>query len=95
MEGVAGAGGRSIVRWRLMPGQMLAHRGWQDEYVLFNNLSGDTHLLGANAIALLLDLRDQAIDSHELDTDEAAALRELLGELVRLGLVVAETAEQP
>jgi PqqD family protein of HPr-rel-A system len=39
--------------WRLAPGQLLAHRCWDGEYVLYNDLSGDTHLLGAPAFALL------------------------------------------
>lgn len=87
MGNPAVAEGNSTLRWQLMPGQLLVHRGWQDEYVLFNNLSGDTHLLGADAIALLLDLRDEPISSAELATGDAAGLRELLDSLVGLGLV--------
>lgn len=43
--------------WRVTPGQALRYRQWQGEYVLYNDLSGDTHLLGADAIALLLALQ--------------------------------------
>lgn len=39
--------------WRLAPGQQLALHGWDGEYVLYNDLSGDTHLLGESAVALL------------------------------------------
>lgn len=62
--------------WRLAPGQMLAHRGWDGEYVLYNDLSGDTHLLAAPALRLL-----QAL--HQCPRSEAAlaaALPELEGE---------------
>ena len=44
--------------WQLMAGQLLQHRSWDGaEYVLYNDLSGDTHLLGADALELLLTLR--------------------------------------
>lgn len=39
--------------WQLVPGQSLRHRGWNDEFVVYNELSGDTHLLGADAMHLL------------------------------------------
>lgn len=87
MEGAAGVGGRVMLRWQLLPGQLLSYRSWQDEYVLFNNLSGDTHLLGEAAIALLLDLRDGAIDADEIAGDDHAATRALLAQLAGLGLV--------
>jgi PqqD family protein of HPr-rel-A system len=43
--------------WRLRPGQTLQHRQWDGECILYNDLSGDTHLLGDGAIELLLALR--------------------------------------
>jgi PqqD family protein of HPr-rel-A system len=43
--------------WRVTPGQHLAHRGWQDEFVVYNNLSGDTHLIDGDTLALLTQLR--------------------------------------
>lgn len=40
--------------WRLMPGLALRYRTWDNEsYVLYNNLSGDTHLTDAAAIEVL------------------------------------------
>ena len=39
--------------WRLAPGQRLLHRCWDGECVLYNDLSGDTHLLDEFALALL------------------------------------------
>jgi PqqD family protein of HPr-rel-A system len=43
--------------WRLAPGQRLLHRCWDGECVLYNDLSGDTHVLDEVALALLLQLR--------------------------------------
>lgn len=43
--------------WRVTPGQHLAHRGWQDEFVVYNNLTGDTHLIDGDTLALLMQLR--------------------------------------
>ena len=40
-------------RWRLRPGQHLLHRQWDDEFVVFNNLSGDCHLLDEAGFAVL------------------------------------------
>lgn len=44
--------------WSLRPGQTLQHRQWDGETVVYNDLSGDTHLLGDAAIVLLQALRD-------------------------------------
>ena len=76
----------SVMCWQLLPGQLLTHRSWQDETVLFNDLSGDTHLLGADALALLFDLRDGPITADELGGDDGGT-RALLDHLVALGLV--------
>ncbi len=57
--------------WHVLPGQRLQYRQWEQEAVLFNDLSGDTHLLDADALALLLAVRDGAGD--------VAALRAALG----------------
>jgi hypothetical protein len=70
--------------WRLVPGQSLLHRGWHDACVLFNDLSGATHLLGNVALALLLALRDGDITADELATPEVA---DLLAALQRLDLI--------
>ncbi len=39
--------------WQLMPGQSFRLRRFDDEFVLFNDLSGDTHLLSDEAVHLL------------------------------------------
>jgi PqqD family protein of HPr-rel-A system len=87
--------------WRLTPGQRLRHRQWQGESVLYNDLSGDTHLLADSAIHLLLALqagpatqaalaagvrREFAGDDGEVDDATVAGL---LGELQALVLIEA------
>jgi PqqD family protein of HPr-rel-A system len=42
--------------WRVVPGQQLTCRSWDGEYVLYNSLSGDTHLLGEAALRVLRSL---------------------------------------
>lgn len=88
--------------WRVIPGQSLRYRQWDgdEEAVLYNDLSGATHLLGPAALCLLEALRAAPGDEAAL----AAALRtsfevdeETLGEelaalldgLVRLDLIEA------
>jgi PqqD family protein of HPr-rel-A system len=63
--------------WQVTPGQSLEHRGWDDEFVIYNDLSGDTHLIGGDALALLLCLQEGARDE--------AALREALDPTAREG----------
>ncbi|GGY25447.1 HPr-rel-A system PqqD family peptide chaperone [Pseudoduganella albidiflava] len=70
--------------WRLVPGQALLHRGWDGAFVLYNDLSGDTHLLSEEAMALLLALRDGDVTPEEL---AALELAELLATLRRLDLI--------
>lgn len=41
------------VTWRLAPGQRLLHRCWDGECVIYNDLSGDTHLLDEFTFELL------------------------------------------
>ncbi|SEN85228.1 PqqD family protein, HPr-rel-A system [Duganella sp. CF517] len=54
------------ISWRLTAGQQLRRRQWDGECVLYNDLSGDTHLLGADALALLLALRAGPASSDAL-----------------------------
>lgn len=76
-------------RWRLVPGQLLRARGWDDEFVVYNDLSGDTHLIDAAAMAVLLDL--QAAPAGLVLTsgadDDPSALDELLGTLEIASLI--------
>jgi len=85
--------------WRITPGQELHYREWDDEFILFNNLSGDTHLLGVTAICLLQALQlhgaedDVLTDSLcasleiERDSDVENDVRNLLNDLQSLHLV--------
>lgn len=87
--------------WRLASGQHLASWGWDDEFVVYNNLSGDTHLLDGDSMALLEQLRSApaSIDAlvaafvASVNPDDAAALPEtilsMLGQLNKLHLVTA------
>jgi PqqD family protein of HPr-rel-A system len=68
---VSGNGGAP--RWHLAPGQLLAHRGWDGEYVLYNDLSGDTHLLAEPALRVLQALQRGPCDEAALDALLATA----------------------
>jgi PqqD family protein of HPr-rel-A system len=78
------------VVWCIAPGQQLATWGWEDEFVLYNNLSGDTHLFGGDSIAVLEHLQQNpstldvliAAFSGDIDPDDAAALPETLTALL-------------
>jgi len=79
--------------WRLVSGQCLAHRGWDGEYVVYNDLSGDTHLFGDDAMQLLLQLRagptDEEALAHALEValDEREGFAVMLVELRALSLI--------
>jgi PqqD family protein of HPr-rel-A system len=83
--------------WRLTPGQALACREWQGEYVLYNDLSGDTHLLAEDAVLLLLAVQrapqDAAALAARLNADypeanlSADEVAVLLAQLQSLSLV--------
>jgi PqqD family protein of HPr-rel-A system len=82
--------------WRLTPGQALRRRGWDGEHLLYNDLSGDTHLLAEPAILLLLALQQQARPQAALAPlagfpdsapDAADAIDALLADLEALSLV--------
>lgn len=88
--------------WRLIPGQLLNYRCWDDEAVLYNDLSGATHLLGSAALCILETLRcgparntvlsaallaEFEIEPSHLDEELAG----LLDSLARLDLIEALT----
>ena len=87
--------------WQLAAGQQLRYRVWDDEGVVYNDLSGDTHLLGAPAMHLLLTLRAAPAGAPALaealraaiEVDPAddlhAAVAGLLAELQALALIEA------
>lgn len=79
--------------WRVTPGQCLRHAEWDDEAVVFNDLSGDTHLLDGAALHILRTLQGGAAGEAALAAafdDEAAAagaLGAILGQLEALALI--------
>jgi PqqD family protein of HPr-rel-A system len=77
--------------YRLAPGQLLRRREWDDEVVLYNDLSGDTHLLSGDASALLLVLQEGPRPAPELaallGAGDADALQGVLDELSDLALI--------
>ena len=60
--------------WRVTPGQALRFRQFDDEFVLYNDLSGDTHLLGETAMHLLSVLQHGPASPEALRASLAAAL---------------------
>ncbi|MDN4057014.1 HPr-rel-A system PqqD family peptide chaperone [Massilia sp. YIM B02769] len=90
---------RSPPIWRLVPGQRLVHRCHDGECVLFNDLTGDTHLLGQDVLDLLGLLRGASQPAALLATLLAGAdadagtldeLDEVLADLAALNLVEAQ-----
>jgi PqqD family protein of HPr-rel-A system len=85
--------------WRLAPGQTLRHRNWQGEVVLYNDLSGDTHLLDESALHLLQALQNGPASEaglaagvralFEADDGEVddASVAQVLAELEALALI--------
>jgi len=80
--------------WRVSPGQSLRHHSWDNEqFVLYNDLSGDTHLLDAAAIEILTLLQAAPATTAGLAQtlglarDDATQLATLLDELAALDLI--------
>lgn len=57
--------------WRAISDSALRFRFWDDEFVVFNSLSGDTHLLGSTAAQILLKV--QQAPSNATDLTESLA----------------------
>jgi PqqD family protein of HPr-rel-A system len=84
--------------WRVVPGQHLAFREWDGEAVLYNDLSGSTHLLDGAAVDVLQALRSapcvpatlaaRLAESFGASADELLPeIEDMLAELVRLDLI--------
>jgi PqqD family protein of HPr-rel-A system len=84
--------------WRVIPGQSLRHRRWDEDAVLYNDLSGATHLVGPAAVCVLDALRSGPADDaalaaallEEFEIDAAmlaSELDSLLDSLARLDLI--------
>ncbi len=70
--------------WRVVPGQSLLHRSWEGQSVLYNDVSGSTHLLDEATLELLLALRDGDLAPEELADP---GLQQTLADLRKLYLV--------
>lgn len=86
--------GAAAPHWRLGFGQQLQHHGWDtDEFLLFNDLAGDTHLVDQDALDVLHLLREAPDDVAGLAArlglgpEQAPVLDALLETLHRLSLV--------
>lgn len=83
--------------WRVLPGQARHERAWDEEYVVFDNLSGNTHLLDASAMEVLRAVPADAVAETELalrlqqalglDAQEAAEIPAILDDLAELSLI--------
>jgi len=85
--------------WRLSADRPVRFRGWDGEFVLYNGLSGDTHLLGVGAMHILNALQEAEVDEVALTASVCAVLqieadhqarhdvRQLLADLARLSLI--------
>jgi PqqD family protein of HPr-rel-A system len=60
--------------WDITPGQSLRFRQFDDEFVLYNDLSGDTHLLSDAAMHLLSVLQHGPASRQALCASLATAL---------------------
>lgn len=86
--------------WRLAPGQALRRHGWDGEHLVYNDISGNTHLLTEAALALLLALQQQARPQAALAglhllvpamPQDADAVESLLADLEALSLIECGT----
>jgi PqqD family protein of HPr-rel-A system len=89
----------SKMTWQLSQGCQFQWRSWSDEHVVYNEASGDTHLLDtitASALrnlqeqpASFIELKERLASSLSLDNTEelSAYLNEVLSNLRRLDLI--------
>jgi PqqD family protein of HPr-rel-A system len=87
--------------WRALPTPLQSLYCWDDECVVFNQLSGDTHLLSASAGRILLQLQQVGMPvdgwteaamlrgamAPQSDQAPECALEEILAELNALALI--------
>ncbi|BBJ22859.1 HPr-rel-A system PqqD family peptide chaperone [Candidatus Nitrotoga sp. AM1P] len=89
------------MKWQVIPDQVVNCCSWDDEFVFYNKLSGDTHLLDSTATQILLELRQSPLNVLSLTEVLAPRLQakmvtyeefffqieHLLNELNTLGLI--------
>jgi len=86
-------------KWRIVPGVRLHWRSWEDEFVVYDSDSGDTHLLNQVSGDILKVLESESPTISDLavrlaesqkvqpDGELSAYLERLLAKLERLGLI--------
>ena len=86
-------------RWKVNPKFPLQWQVWDDEFVVYNTGSGDTHLLDPVAAEVLQSLEKKTADLSELagrvsasieiepDSKFSDYLEQLLSDLHKLGLI--------
>ncbi|WP_342120748.1 hypothetical protein [Pseudoduganella sp. OTU4001] len=53
------------LQWRIVPGQSLRCRTWDSQSVLYNDVSGATHLVDDTLLDLLHALRDGTLTAED------------------------------
>jgi PqqD family protein of HPr-rel-A system len=78
----------SNIKWKVISDQALHFCSWGDELIVYNNLSGDTHLLGLVAAQILLRLQHAPSDFISLVESLTSLLpTEVMGEPLEPQLV--------
>ena len=78
----------SNIKWRVRSDQALHFRSWGGEFIVYNSLSGDTHLLDSVAAQILLRLQQVPSDFISLVESLTSLLQtEMMGEPIEPQLV--------
>lgn len=97
---------QAAVKWRLVPADSLCWREWDGEIIVFNDLTGNTHLLNplaglvltrfveSRAMFSAADLTESIGQSEAVEQDVALieAIGEVLDDLERLGIAECDSA---
>lgn len=87
------------MQWQVISDSALHFRFWDEEFVVYNSLSGDTHLLDSTAAQILLKLQQAPSNSATLAGSLApllnadrydefvAQVEHILADLVTLALI--------
>jgi PqqD family protein of HPr-rel-A system len=98
-----GSPGEEGVRWAVPEGNGLAWRVWDDEFLVYNTASGQTHYLNFLAGEALRSLEAAPAETHELvrrlanefgiaeDSPPLQMIDRLIHELDELGLIAPST----
>ncbi|MDP1896712.1 MAG: HPr-rel-A system PqqD family peptide chaperone [Sulfurimicrobium sp.] len=85
--------------WRVISAHALHFRSWEDGFIVYNSLSGDTHLLGSSAAHVLLKFQETPANAAllasslaplmqaEMDEEFVSQIDQLLADLGNLALI--------